>query len=739
MDGNSGRGDVRAQVAFHLTGKHARRVPEDLAAGGFRPALLTGYRELAKLRHDYPLVLVAADDDDDGAAPVRSLSAIFDAIARRIAPPGTDGERLRTHVLRLEDEIRDLVLARGTGGTLSELWEQAADTLCASDDDKGAASLGDSFSRARDTLALDGAVIGCDRATPVAVVTHLWQTVQDDKARRLHGRLAELSARLGDILKADDLKSDRARTPEALKGSVGTAFEGTFDFDAMSGILADGGAPTGGISKARRGRIGAALALIEAQRFVAQVGPRRNGGARATPHAFVFDSVARALAAYRKRLPELVALVKAIAVAELEIANQYREAPHDPVFAEYDADALAAEDLEPFPDYLVCLDARRMEAAERGLLIEALATCGAMKILLCSDDILGAGPLGAGGLGWESWNTQLARMAVGLNTAYVLQSSASNLYQSRDRMLRGMTYRGAALFSIFSGAPEDGAGLPAYLMAAAAMQSRAFPSFIHDPGAGVDWAARFHVGDNPDPEADWTVTNFAYEGHDLQRMSEDIAFSFVDFVACDPRHADNFERVPPDQWHDAMIPAAAYLALDPEAAREMVPYVLMVDGDNGLHKFIVEGRVIDAARACLDAWHSLRELGGVANSHAQALLDRERATRAQEAEREIEKPAAAAEATEATEAEEAPAPPSDESYIETARCTTCNECTEINNKMFVYDDNQQAYIADIDAGTYRQLVDAAEACQVAIIHPGKPRNPDEPNLEALIARAEPFA
>jgi hypothetical protein len=50
----------------------------------------------------------------------------------------------------------------------------------------------------------------------------------------------------------------------------------------------------------------------------------------------------------------------------------------------------------------------------------------------------------------------------------------------------------------------------------------------------------------------------------------------------------------------------------------------------------------------------------------------------------------------------------------------------------------QAYIADPDAGTFRQIVEAAESCQVSIIHPGQPREPNEPNLEDLTARAEPF-
>ena len=80
----------------------------------------------------------------------------------------------------------------------------------------------------------------------------------------------------------------------------------------------------------------------------------------------------------------------------------------------------------------------------------------------------------------------------------------------------------------------------------------------------------------------------------------------------------------------------------------------------------------------------------------------------------------------------------DEPYIETARCTSCNECTQINDKMFGYDANKQAFIINADAGTYRQLVEAAENCQISIIHPGKPRNPNEPGLDELMKRAEPF-
>ena len=91
-----------------------------------------------------------------------------------------------------------------------------------------------------------------------------------------------------------------------------------------------------------------------------------------------------------------------------------------------------------------------------------------------------------------------------------------------------------------------------------------------------------------------------------------------------------------------------------------------------------------------------------------------------------------------TETPEAPAPDSDVALIEIRRCATCTECTELNNQLSAYNDNQQAYTLDFDGGSFNDMVEAAETCQVSIIHPGKPRNPMEANQSELIKRAPPF-
>ena len=80
-----------------------------------------------------------------------------------------------------------------------------------------------------------------------------------------------------------------------------------------------------------------------------------------------------------------------------------------------------------------------------------------------------------------------------------------------------------------------------------------------------------------------------------------------------------------------------------------------------------------------------------------------------------------------------------EPYIESERCTSCNECTGVNKKMFAYNAEKQAYIKDPRAGTFAQLVTAAEKCPVGAIHPGTPLNPKEKDLDKWRKRALPFS
>ena len=193
-----------------------------------------------------------------------------------------------------------------------------------------------------------------------------------------------------------------------------------------------------------------------------------------------------------------------------------------------------------------------------------------------------------------------------------------------------------------------------------------------------------------------------------------------------------------------MVRVDEVIPLEGRAKVDRVPSLMMLDRDDILHRVIVDEKLVREARRCLSMWHSLQELGGIHNSYAERALAEAPAqvivvTEPADAVAEVavEVVAVAEPAVEIVDSEPERSP--DEPYIETTRCSTCNECTLINNKMFAYNENQQAYIADLNAGTYAQLVEAAESCQVSVIHPGKPWNPKEPGLDDLLKRAEIFA
>lgn len=722
--------DQQSHLAFHLTGVVTGDALHAIEALGLRPALLARYRDLTSLRYDYPVVLLP-----DGADhPFASLSSIIDERVSKASPAGEDKARVRRQLLQLEREIRSMI-AGGDTGTLSALWERATTRLANATD----APLSRTLARAKSELTCDGQLLDCDRALPAMLMVRAWRFCEEQRARKMRAEIERLQFKLREILRAEFMHSPEGRDPSALKASVGKSFENSFDFAALSSTLAKA-ASRRGLSQARLRRIETVLSVLENQRFFPTAAQSTD------TYSFVFTSCTDVEIAWRDRLPKVRELAKAIAIAELDVKGEYSEPRHDPLFAAYGEHGLPRDELARFPSYLVCMDSNAFD--EYAHLMALLGADVPVKAVVQFDDLLEEGAHLRPYVALSMRSKQLADMAIGVGSVYVLQSAASNLVRARSRIVGGLRYHGPALFSIYSGACAAGS-IPAYLRSAAAMEARVFPTFSYDPSAGATWAERFSVTDNPQPERDWPVQSFAYENLEHQRIAEDVDFTLVDFAALDERYAAHFAKVPAAHCNGHLAPVRAWLGHDGMPTGDAVPYITMVDENDVLERVVVDASVIEEARRCRTVWQSLQELGGIHNSHAERLLARERA--AWEEQRR-DRPGATAEAVAgqseavagpASQPASSPDPVaeeknSDDPYIETPRCTTCEECVQINNKMFAYDANKQAYIANVDAGTYRQLVEAAESCQVSIIHPGKPRNANEPGLAELLERAQAF-
>ncbi|MDH3640461.1 MAG: ferredoxin [Gammaproteobacteria bacterium] len=707
------------------------------------PALLGPYRELETIRYGFPVVLV----EDDADTPIVALAAVLDAALERAAPADGEGERLRRQVYRLETSIKRLA-EKHPNRRLSELWSLASNELVRQSENPE--PLRASLEAAAEVLVHDGRLLACGTQSTRQIFEHAWQPLQSERAVREREIVDELIARLSEVLESERARSPKSTSPEALEAAFGGEHAGGIDFESLSSVLR--GTRHGRVMPAKRSkRLRVARKVLENERALQQVrggdGVRRRRDRR---RASVCESCAEAMDRFDSELQRGVELIRAARVANLELENRYREKRHDRFFETFDAGQLTPAEYSALPPLLVYLNGDTLSDAEKSTLVQILASDMPVKVVLEVHELPASDSANAPPGTFTEWTRQIAGMAVSLGEAFVMQTAASHLPQLATDIIEGLRCDGPALFCVYVAPDQPQGGIPHYLRCASAVESRAFPSFVYCPARGTDWASRFFLAGSAQCDRDWPEHHFSYESADGKEEIENLAYTCVDFLALDARFLQHFVEVPRERWHANMMPVARYLTLTVDETFDKVPYVYLVDGQNHLHRVIVRRALLTFARKCLNNWRNLQELAGVNNSHALRLLEQERARLYEESHRAAEEPVTVqplpteTPATETTPAEEAPAvqtvatADSGQPYIESVLCTSCDDCIQRNASMFAYDDVKQAYIKDPSAGSYRDMVEAAENCPVCIIHPGKPLDPSEPNLDELQQRAAAF-
>jgi len=387
--------------------------------------------------------------------------------------------------------------------------------------------------------------------------------------------------------------------------------------------------------------------------------------------------------------------------------------------------------------------------------------------------------------GTEEMHKELALIAMAHRGAFVLQSTQAHAAHLFDGVMHGLESRRPALFLLYAPCPpEHGIGDDsAHRAARLAAESRAFPLLRFDPDRGPALAESLSLDGNPAPDALWPTRELSFVNDRGETETESLPITVADWAATEARFADQFQVVGDDssgEW----IPFHDYLERPPRERVGATPFIRALDDQRHLRRLAVSERIVALGEERRLFWSQLRQMAGIelpdalrarlqdelreqyeqkiaqlratypaliATRMAEALIG-SAAGRAPTAAAPVDgealmrAAAAVAAPTPAPVATKAPPAPEEEDdddfgldpYIDSIRCTACNECTNLNRKMFVYNDKKQAIIADAGAGSFKDLVSAAEKCPVRIIHPGTPLNPDEPDLEKWIQRAEPF-
>ena len=760
------------------------------------PALLYQYRDLSKIRHDYPGCLNEAGTD----SAVLTLAVVIDELIAKLTDGSDAGQVMTQHIYQLESEIRALADNDYDAGFLS-LWDQVAKKLQSSPKlhkDKKEI-LRKNLDTARGKLEVDYELIGCDAEAPVRMLSTLMVFHWQKHCEQWREQLESLVRQLQDILSVDFEYSMKAKSPDYLQKATSTD---DINFEAMASIMATDRLAKP-LEKPRSERIQTILTtllkikpLFTSQTFTGEGGKEPPFSIR-----LIFEDCSSAIGAHHSRMHIMTEFFKAVSIARLEVENRYREELHNDFFSTFNISKLTSDELALCPPVLLRLSSNSLKQGNIVELLEILGSGMPIKILLLVDELYKCRQEAGPSVIHIDWPVRLANMAMGLNQSFVFQASISRLPFLHRGLLDGLEYAGPALFSVYTGKMETRSTLPAYLAAAAAVESRAFPLFSFNPGRGQTQAERMDVSGNSLSDQEWPVESFNYKTANNEEATTELTFTLADHLLCDQRFASQFRCMPTEFWHENMLPLHQYLDLDEEATQTHIPYLLTVDIEGQIGKVIMARAIVELARQCSSSWRSLQESGGINNSFAMNLIAEQKDKLVAEMQQQVEvieaknteqldqhigklteeivqrivaqlfrdsagsvdmlarttavppaqaKPGpAVAPAEQSIPTEEAAIAGEEEDeedglwafddpYIDTPLCTSCDECTNLNGQIFAYDENKQAYINDATAGPYKDIVRSAELCPVKIIHPGKPKNPSEANLDDLLNRTAPF-
>jgi ferredoxin len=748
----------------------------------------------------YPVELDGPDRE--GGDLARPVSGFLKQIVATFAPADVDGRILKDNLLRLEQGLRRSLAAHDTPVAarqlLSEISAAMLEQLAL--DEESNARLQADLERMLEAVPKGGQFLAYGRHPAIHLLIHVIRCRVIPRHARFQSEILESIKGLQRLLEVEREKSAEAIEPAAMRESIGPSAT-LFDAQALSEVM-DHSRGSIGMSPQRRQRVEQALETLRLYReepvlvrFVHLDGLDSKKllgdipGFEATSAA---DPCVCAKELFDQEAARLAKIFAAIRIARLEIEDRYDESIHDPWFENFNWEAFSRQELLLVPAVIALETAQRVAGESMPAFSRLLNSGRPVQILVRV--LAHANPSrDTEEEPFAHFRTELGYLGIAHRQAVVSQSSAAR----HEHLLRQFTTAldttrtGLHLISVGLRPTGQDIGLNGWLVAGAALEGRVHPFFRINPSVGDSFADRMDFSGNPQPGQDWPVHSFSYLDEASEQVDIKLAFTFADYALLISRLHRHFTPVPLICESDSLVPMADYLAMPGEESAEKIPFVWAVSGQGELRQLAVTRTLVHACLDRLNFWHTLQEMAGVRSRYLELAVARvrEEITVEAEAERQqlieahareqeqvrteaaagvmgrltevlmsmdftsgaLQVPAApvtpatpeqslepAAESEPAPAVEEEDEPVATDPWIDSGLCTSCNDCLVINPQVFVYNDDNQAYIADAGAGTYAQIVEAAVICPAKCIHPGQPLNPDESGLEALLEQAAPF-
>ncbi|HEY9148313.1 MAG TPA: ferredoxin, partial [Gammaproteobacteria bacterium] len=494
------------------------------------------------------------------------------------------------------------------------------------------------------------------------------------------------------------------------------------------------------------------------------------------------DSPSMAMGLFEGHMVKMADGFKAIRQAELELAGKYDPAEHDAWFKQFSWHDFSDEEWLLCPPVVSVGGDGAMYDIGFQNLSRALASGMPIKVLVldtqvysntggqsCTSGYIGQvadmAPYGKAMKGKTEIRKEISLIGMAHRTSYILQSSMSNVTHLLEGYIDGLNSRRPALFNIYAPCPpEHGIGDDtAEHQSKLAVESRAYPLMKFDPDAGETLQQCIDLEGNPALEDDWPMYTIDYLDEQGKEAKLEVPMTFADFAVTEGRFRKHFRKAPPETWGPEMIPMHEFLEMDEEEREGNYPYVWAVDGKNRLMRILCSQEIVLSCEERRQFWRQLKGIAGeMEKVDVAALVSQTKAEMAQKLSSTLLSLAASGDVSAlaggaihangngsgGNGAAKSNGNGNDNGmeaandyepvWIETPECTACDECTDLNPKIFAYNDEKKAIVINPKGGPYKDIVKAAEKCTAGCIHPGTPFNPNEKGVDKLIKRAEKF-
>jgi ferredoxin len=486
----------------------------------------------------------------------------------------------------------------------------------------------------------------------------------------------------------------------------------------------------------------------------------------------------------QKEIEEFVKTIAALRMGELMMSQKYDDDLHQHYFDHFDATYLTEDDWK-YLHPIVVIDFAHQLMLRSNDFLRLQAKDSFVKVLGINllEDLFAIRDKGT------SDYLELASLAIFRRSSYVFQGSIHTPSTLSESYKKGLAFPGAAFWNILMLPREKGNNHLEHVLLHTATESRYFP-YIEYEADGISFAdSQLNLQNNPASEDDFvTCEQRVKYPSGVEPIISGV--TIADFLAMDAGLRQTLEIIPPQYQSTNFIPLTDYLSLPKESLKDKIPFIWLVEEHKKLRRAVIPGYWILKCRNHLEYWHFLQSISGINNSRLQDRLEEAKSEwesakneeitalheqfeqeKASDLEKSLTRilfrllnqdtsiemalaaisstapqPRVAPPEEQASEGEE-PAKEAatervaaihEEVWVESEDCTSCKDCVDALPAVFKYNENKQAYVHNPKAGTFAEIVKAAEKCPARCIHPGLPHNKEEASLEKWIKRAEKF-